>query len=97
MNSAVELQMLRSKVDYINSQLTETYDVYVEEVEEEVLEEFNQLFRKILAKIQKVSRALNVFALNGFSWTQKHTDSITERILDISDRIESMAEFAMVS
>lgn len=61
------------------------------------LEEFNRMHRKILVRIRKVRRALNVLARNGFSWSQKHTSSITDRIDTISDIIENMAEFAMFS
>lgn len=97
MNPAIELEKLRSKADYVNSQLSETYDDYVDEVEEEFLEEFNLIYRKILAKILKVRRHLNVLALNGFSWTQGHTDLITESLDIISSRIENLAEFALFS
>lgn len=77
MNAAIELQVLRSQADDANSRLTETYDVYVEEVEEESLEKFNVLHRSIVAKIQKDRRAINVLALNGFTWTQEHSNLIS--------------------
>lgn len=97
MNPAIELEKLRSKADYVNNQLNETYVDYVDEVEEEFLEEFNIIYRSILAKIRKVRRCLNVLALNGFTWTQGHTNLITERLDIISSIIENLAEFAMFS
>lgn len=97
MNPAIELEKLRSKAEYVNNQLNETYEDYVDEVEEEFLEEYNLIYRNILAKIRKVRRRLNVLALNGFTWTQGHTDLITERLDIISSRIEDLADFAMFS
>lgn len=63
---------MRSKLDYLNDQLTDTYDEYVEDVEEDTLEEFNQY---ILEKIQEVTTALNLLALNGFTSSHKFNSS----------------------
>ncbi len=92
MNPTVELQRLRSKATDVRNELTEVYNTYVGEVDGDFREEFNQIYRSILAEIRKVRRAINVLALNGFIWTQKHTNSIMELLDSISDMIENMGE-----
>lgn len=97
MNSILELALLHASVDDATSRLVEVFEIHADELEDEIFIEFNEMHRAISTDIRNVRNVLNVLALNGFVWTQRHTNEIDALINDIMDNIADLTDFAIYS